>query len=49
MSGRRFGIGPGFGRVIAAMVRGEAADHDLGRFRIQRFARGEKLVAGPGL
>ncbi len=49
MSGHGFGIGPGFGRVIAAMVRGEPPGHDLSRFRISRFAKGEKLIAGPSL
>jgi glycine/D-amino acid oxidase-like deaminating enzyme len=49
MSGHGFGIGPGFGRVIASMVRGEAAGYDLGRFRISRFAKGEKLISGPSL
>jgi len=49
MSGHGFGIGPGFGRVIASMVRGEPAGHDLSRFRISRFAKGEKLIAGPSL
>ena len=49
MSGHGFGIGPGFGRVIASMVRGEPSGHDLSRFRILRFAKGEKLVTGPSL
>jgi glycine/D-amino acid oxidase-like deaminating enzyme len=49
MSGHGFGIGPGFGRVIASMVRGEPTGHDLSRFRFSRFAKGEKLVTGPSL
>jgi glycine/D-amino acid oxidase-like deaminating enzyme len=43
MSGHGFGIGPGFGRVVARMVAGEEAEHDLGRFRFARFSDGSKL------
>jgi glycine/D-amino acid oxidase-like deaminating enzyme len=43
MSGHGFGIGPGFGRVIARMVAGDAPEHDLHRFRFNRFSDGSKL------
>jgi glycine/D-amino acid oxidase-like deaminating enzyme len=43
MSGHGFGIGPGFGRVIARMIAGEEPEHDLKRFRFGRFSDGSKL------
>ena len=49
MSGHGFGIGPGFGRVLARMARGEAAEHDLSRFRFSRFSDGSVLKPGPAL
>ncbi|WP_372834673.1 NAD(P)/FAD-dependent oxidoreductase [Puniceibacterium confluentis] len=49
MCGHGFGIGPGFGRVAAALVRGENTGHDLQRFRITRFGDGSKMVPGPNL
>lgn len=49
MSGHGFGIGPGFGRIIARMVMNQSAEHDLARFRYSRFTDGSPLVMGPAL
>lgn len=49
LSGHGFGIGPGFGRVIADLVRGRAVGHDLSRFRFGRFGDGSKLDVAKGL
>ena len=49
LSGHGFGIGPGFGRVIADLVRGRATGHDLSRFRLTRFTDGSKLKVATGL
>ncbi len=49
MSGHGFGIGPGIGRVVAALVTGQPTGHDLTRFRLTRFSDGTRLVAGPGV
>lgn len=48
-SGHGFGIGPGAGRVMADMVLGNPARHDLARFRFSRFRDGSSLEVGPGL
>jgi glycine/D-amino acid oxidase-like deaminating enzyme len=48
-SGHGFGIGPGAGRVVAEMVLGQPARHDLTRFRLARFKDGSKAEVGPGL
>ena len=48
-SGHGFGIGPGAGRVMADMVLGNPARHDLSRFRFNRFYDGSKMQIGPGL
>jgi glycine/D-amino acid oxidase-like deaminating enzyme len=48
-SGHGFGIGPGAGRVMADMVMGRPAAHDLHRFRLSRFSDGSKMRPGPGL
>jgi glycine/D-amino acid oxidase-like deaminating enzyme len=48
MSGHGFGIGPGFGRILADLVTGSDPGHDLTRFRIDRF-RGGPLRLGPNL
>ena len=48
-SGHGFGIGPGAGRVMAAMVRGLPAQHNLNRFRFARFSDGSPMRPGPGL
>ena len=49
MSGHGFGIGPGFGRIVARMVAGEDPEHDLDRFRFTRFSDGSPLEMGPSL
>lgn len=49
MCGHGFGIGPGFGRMVAQLVTGETPNHDLRRFRLSRFHDGSKLVLGPNL
>ncbi len=49
MCGHGFGIGPAFGRIVALMVRGEAAGYDMSRFRFGRFTDGSTLVLGPNL
>lgn len=49
MCGHGFGIGPAFGRLAAQLVRGDTPDHDLSRFRFNRFTDGSKLVLGPNL
>ena len=48
-SGHGFGIGPGAGKVMADMVMGNPATHDLTRFRMSRFSDGSPMVPGPGL
>ncbi len=47
MCGHGFGIGPGFGRVMANLVVGEDIGHDLSRFRLARFSDGTKMKLGP--
>ena len=47
MCGHGFGIGPGFGRVIASMAAGKDLGHDMHRFRLSRFNDGNPLVRGP--
>jgi glycine/D-amino acid oxidase-like deaminating enzyme len=47
MSGHGFGIGPGMGRVLAALVTGDAVGHDLDRFRLSRFTDGSAMRLGP--
>lgn len=49
MSGHGFGIGPGFGKVIADLVAGNPTGHDLSRFRFSRFSDGSKIRIGPTL
>jgi len=46
-SGHGFGIGPGAGRVMARMMAGSTAEHDLSRFRFSRFTDGSTLKLGP--
>lgn len=48
-SGHGFGIGPGAGRVVAALVVGDDPGHDLRRFRLGRFTDGSPLELGPSL
>jgi glycine/D-amino acid oxidase-like deaminating enzyme len=49
MSGHGFGIGPGFGRVVADLVVGGDAGHDITRFRLSRFTDGSVIAPGPSL
>jgi glycine/D-amino acid oxidase-like deaminating enzyme len=49
MSGHGFGIGPGFGRAVARRILGLPDEHDLSRFRFNRFTDGSVLKPGPGL
>ncbi len=46
-SGHGFGIGPGAGRVMADLIRGEPVHYDLSRFRLNRFSDGSRLELGP--
>ncbi|WP_299042634.1 FAD-binding oxidoreductase [uncultured Tateyamaria sp.] len=49
MSGHGFGIGPGIGKVLAALVMGNDPGHDLARFRLGRFSDGSKMRIGPSV
>ena len=49
LSGHGFGIGPGFGRVMADLVQGKPPGHDLSRFRLARFTDGSAMDIGPTL
>ncbi len=47
MCGHGFGIGPGFGKVIANLITGDDTGFDLTRFRLSRFSDGSSLDLGP--
>lgn len=47
MSGHGFGIGPGMGRVLAALVMSVPVGHDLARFRADRFDDGSPVQLPP--
>ena len=49
MSGHGFGIGPGFGKIIANMVAGRPVGHDISRFRFARFSDGSRIIPGPSI
>ena len=49
MSGHGFGIGPGFGNIIASMMTGKNIEYDLNRFRFSRFTDGSQLELGSSL
>lgn len=49
MSGHGFGIGPGFGRIIAKMIAGKPVGHAMERFRFSRFTDGSKMRPGPAI
>ncbi len=49
MSAHGFGIGPGFGEVVARLATGAEPGFDLKRFRFSRFTDGSKLEIGPEL
>ena len=48
-SGHGFGIGPGAGKVTAALVQNKPVGFDLSRFRFSRFSDGSPLTLGPAL
>lgn len=47
LSGHGFGIGPAVGRIMADLVQGRPAGHDLARFRTGRFFDGSAIEPGP--
>lgn len=49
LSGHGFGIGPGIGCVLAALVTGGDVGHDLTRFRLNRFSDGTPIRIGPSI
>ncbi|MEO0939604.1 MAG: FAD-binding oxidoreductase [Pseudomonadota bacterium] len=49
MSGHGFGIGPGMGRVLAALAADGDPGHDLSRFRLSRFSDGSAMRLGPSV
>lgn len=49
MSGHGFGIGPGFGKILSEMVKGQTPGFDMKRFRFSRFTDGSKLEVGPDI
>lgn len=49
MSGHGFGIGPGMGKVLTALVMGKDPGHDLSRFRLSRFSDGSTMRLGPSV
>ncbi len=49
MSGHGFGIGPGFGYVLAHLVCGKQHAFDLQRFRFDRFSDNSTLQLGSAL
>ena len=44
LSGHGFGIGPAFGRILADMLTGRPAGHDLHPFRLSRFSDGSVIA-----
>ena len=48
-SGHGFGIGPGAGKIMAALIQGNRVDYKLSRFRLARFSDGSKLELGPAI
>ncbi|MEM8540001.1 MAG: FAD-binding oxidoreductase [Pseudomonadota bacterium] len=49
MSGHGFGIGPGFGKIIAKIAAGKPTGHNTERFRFARFTDGSKMKPGPAI
>ncbi len=47
LSGHGFGIGPAIGRIMADLMTGRPAGHDLTRFRPGRFSDGSAIEPGP--
>ena len=48
-SGHGFGIGPAAGRIMADLIQGRPAGHDMTRFRFGRFTDGSAIKLGPAL
>jgi glycine/D-amino acid oxidase-like deaminating enzyme len=44
LSGHGFGIGPAFGRILADLMTGKDAGHDLHPFRLSRFSDGSVIA-----
>lgn len=49
LSGHGFGIGPAIGRVMADLIQGLPAGHDMHRFRLGRFRDGSAVELGPSV
>nr|WP_319249394.1 FAD-binding oxidoreductase [uncultured Celeribacter sp.] len=49
MSAHGFGIGPGFGRILADLIKGDPVGHDIRRFRFTRFSDDSEIRPGPAL
>ena len=49
MSGHGFGIGPGFGEIVAKIAAQKPTGFDMTRFRLSRFSDGSKLRPGPAI
>lgn len=49
MSGHGFGIGPGFGSIIAKMAAHKPVGHAMERFRFSRFSDGSAMRPGPAI
>lgn len=47
MSAHGFGIGPGYGEILAKMATGQPVGFDMNRFRFNRFSDGSPLHIGP--
>ncbi len=48
-SGHGFGIGPAIGRILSDLLQGRPVQHDLSRFRFNRFTDESKIHLGPAL
>jgi glycine/D-amino acid oxidase-like deaminating enzyme len=48
-SGHGFGIGPAAGRIMADLIQGRPVEHDLTRFRFDRFTDGSSIKPGPAI
>ncbi len=49
MSGHGFGIGPGFGEIVAKIAARNPTGFEMDRFRFSRFSDGSKLRPGPSI
>ena len=48
-SGHGFGIGPAAGKIMAELIQNRDCDHDIRRFRFNRFSDGSELILGPSI